>query len=262
MLDVLEKELCAAFCGSLQVHPVPSGMAVSSIFEDSSGDRLSFYISETPDGFQIEDDGSFLADLIARDIPIDTGARGDLLNAILQEGGAYWDADTFEIKTEAFPRDEIASRAIPFLSSLIRVRDLALISRERVRSAFREDFIREVTRRFGDGVDIQENVAPANDLAEFPADVVLTKQDAKKGAIYLVNSSDKLNEALLAWIELEKRRSDIALVAVMEDSDFRGVSRKRFQRAQNRRLPMPFFRGDEEATLEFIRQAMEQPVAA
>lgn len=262
MKEALETELCAAFCGGLEVHAVPSGFAVSSVFTDSSGDRITFYVAETDDGFHIEDDGDFLATLIARDIPITIGVRGEMLEAILAEGRAFWDRETFEIRTESFAQEEIPDRAITFLSALIRVRDLALVTKERVRSAFREDFLRAVTQRFGDQLDIEENKAPANDLAEFPADLVITPRDGgRPGAIYLVNSNDKLNEALLAWKEREELTSDVAMVAVIEDSDLKHLSRKRFQRAQNRRLPMPIFRGDESATLTFIGKELGIVVA-
>jgi len=250
MLQELESKLCSAFCGGLQVHPVPAGYAVSSAFEDSSGDRISFYITETPDGYQIEDDGSYLADLVARDINIETGARGELLKAILTEGQAYWDPDTYEIKSSGVVNGDLPGRAIQFLSSLIRVCDLALITRERVRSAFREDFIRALTTRFGDDLDIRENVAPANDLADFPADVVLTTPDRRVGAIYLVNTNDKLNEAHLAWLESRERHSEVVTIAVLEDME--SISKKRFQRALNRRLPTTIFRGDEEGAMDFV----------
>jgi hypothetical protein len=259
MMELLEKQLCSAFCGGLEVHAVPSGFAVSSIFRDNSGDAISFYISETPDGFRIEDDGDYLSDLAARDIAIDTGARSDMLNAILAEGGAYWDQETFEIRSGVFPKAEIGQRAIGFLSSLIRVRDLELVTRERVRSAFREDFLSAVAGKFSDRVDIIESAAPANDLSEFPADVVLTPKDGgRTAAIYLVNTNDKLNEALLAWRELQDRGTDdVALLAVLEEPDLRQISRRKFQRAQNRSLPMPIFRGDETATMDFIRREMK-----
>lgn len=257
----LEAQLCAAFCGGLQVHAVPAGYAVSTSFADSSGDRISFYICETPDGFELEDDGSYLADLVARDINIESGFRGDLLKAILDEGNAFWDADTFEIKTGSISQKDLANRAILFLSSLIRVRDLAHVTKDRVRSAFREDFINAVTRRFGSKLNIEENTAPANDLSEFPADLVLRTEDGETGAVYLVTTNDKLNEALLAWQEREKRDSPVAMMAVLEDMDMKNISKRRFQRAQNRRLPMPVFRGDEDGTLDFIVSAMQENAA-
>ncbi|MYL97059.1 DUF1828 domain-containing protein [Novosphingobium sp. FGD1] len=258
----LESALCSAFCGGLEVHPISTGYAVSTAFRDNSGDRISFYIEKSADGFDLVDGGDFLPDLIARDIHIEAGMRGDLLTAILAEGLAYWDRDTFEIRSDAIAERDLSQRSIGFLSALIRVRDLALITRERVKSAFREDFLREIGKRYGDQLEVEENVAPANDLAEFPADVVLrSKTGGRPGAVYLINSSDKLNEALLAWQELEHVDANVAMVAVIEDSQFHNISRKRFQRAQNRRLPMPIFRGDEAQTISFIVKEMKAEVA-
>src|SRR5208283_1719204 len=65
----LKRQLCNIFCGSIDVRPVPSGLAISSAFEDSSGDPIGFYVTASEDGFQIEDDGAYLSHLIAKDIP-------------------------------------------------------------------------------------------------------------------------------------------------------------------------------------------------
>src|SRR5207253_1043635 len=115
------------------VNPVASGYAISSVFEDDSGDRISFYLSPSQDGYLIEDDGSYLAHLVAKDIPINEGTRGQLLDAILSQGNAYWDKETLEIKTVSFPEADVTQRVIDFLSSMIRVRDLELLTREIVR---------------------------------------------------------------------------------------------------------------------------------
>ncbi|WP_037476551.1 DUF1828 domain-containing protein [Sphingobium sp. ba1] len=261
--QALEKELCATFCAGLEVHPVPSGYAVSSVFQDNSGDKIAFYLVETPDGFRIEDDGDYLSTLIASDIRIDSGSRGTMLDAILADGGAYWDRETFEIRSSDFPREQAADRSVRFLSSLIRVRDLALVTRERVRSAFREDFLAAIGAKFGDSVEVFEGIAPANDLGEFPADIVLKPRNGgRTGAVYLVNNTDKLNEALLAWRELEDYPgADVAIMAVLEDREMKSVSRMKWQRAQNRHLPMPVFRGDEGGMLNFIRKELRMQVA-
>lgn len=258
--ETVRKTLCAAFCEGMEVHAVPSGLAVSTPFTDSSGDAITFYISQSPDGIVLEDDGDFLAGLAARDMPITVGARGQLLDAILAEAGAYWDRETLEIKSPPF-QDDLNGRVTGFLSALIRVRDLALLTRDRVRSAFRDDFIDAARKAFDDSVSISENEAPIAALREFPADVVLrpavNDNDARIGAIYLVNSNEKLNEALLAWIEMnETERDAVALFALIEDPDMRNLSRRKFQRAQNRRMPMPIFREDEGHAIGWIKEAM------
>ena len=126
--DEIERRLCETFCGGISVNPLAAGYAISSVFEDNSGDRLSFYLMPgSDDQYAITDDGSYLAELIARDIPIQVGQRGQMLEAILHKAGAYWDRDTFEIKTQEFPKQDIPNRLIEFLSGLIRVRDLELL---------------------------------------------------------------------------------------------------------------------------------------
>ncbi|MBH0112741.1 DUF1828 domain-containing protein [Novosphingobium sp. YJ-S2-02] len=262
MTGAFEKELCAAFCGGLEVHPVGVGYAVSTAFRDNSGDRLSFYIETGGDGFDLVDGGDYLPELVARDIHIAGGTRGDLLNAILSEAGAYWDRETYEIRADGVAEADLAVRSIQFLSALIRVRDLSLITKDRVKSAFREDFIREVTARYGEEFEIEESAPPTKDLEEFPADVVLRSiNGGRPGAIYLVNNSDKLNEALLAWQEVHKIRADVAMVAVIEDNRMTNINKMKFQRAQNRRLPMPIFRGGERDTVEFIADEMRTRAA-
>lgn len=251
----LQQSLCRSFCQAITVTTVPTGYAVSTAFEDNSGDRLTFYISENPDGYVIEDDGDYLATLVARDIPITEGTRGQLLTSILEENGLYWDRDTYEIKSKLFEGQRIGENALAFLSALIRVRDLELLTREAIRSTFREDFVRELDTRAGHLVKIEEDTIVDRDFSEFPADLVVrpTEPGLKPAAVYLVNNNDKLNEALLAWQDRNlNNRDDFTIVGVVEDPEMKGISRRRFQRAQNRRLPMPIFRGDEDSAITLV----------
>lgn len=261
--DTLQKRLCAAFCGDISVHPVAAGYAVSSAFKDNSGDRISFYLRETQDGLQIEDDGAYLAELIGRGVPIDQGTRANMLDAILAQAGAYWDRETYEIKSTAVPEKDVPARMIDFLSSLIRVRDLELFTREVVRSTFREDATLKIENAFGDAAELLEDKPVLSDLSEFPADLVIKPRiaGALPGAIYFVNSNDKLNEALLLLMEGERsRRSDFAVFALIEDANMTPLNRRKFQRAQNRSLKMPIFRGDEDAAMQFIGRELRLPV--
>jgi hypothetical protein len=85
--------------------------------------------------------------------------------------------------------------------------------------------------------------------------------EAKHGAVYFVNSNDKLNEALLLRTEaVLHRRDDFAVVALIEEPDMKVLSRRKFQRAQNRSLTMPIFRGDEDAAMGMIGRRLQLPV--
>jgi Domain of unknown function DUF1828 len=257
LAENLKRQLCNAFCGSLTVRAVPIGLAISTAFEDSTGDRISIYLRSYEDGFLVEDDGEYLAQLISKDVPIDQGMRGNLLDSILDQGGAYWDRDTYEIRSTIFSEPEISQKVIDFISALIRVRDLELLTREIVRSTFREDATASIIERFHDIANISENEPVSREFTEFPADLVIrpthAMEGAVPGAIYFVNSNDKLNEALL--LQMDAQRLDISnfeIVALIEEPDMKMISRRRFQRAQNRSLAMPIFRGDEEAAMTMI----------
>lgn len=263
--EELKKTLCSTFCGGISVQPVATGYAISSAFEDSLGDPISFYLTQSdPDHYVIEDDGGYLAHLIAKDIPIDQGTRGQLLDAILLSGNAHWDRDTYEIRTDAFPSKDVPRRVIDFLSSMIRVRDLELITRDVVRSTFREDATRAIIATLGRAANLIEDEAISKDFSDFPADLIITPHAdfprAKPGAVYFVNSTDKLNEALMLQMEARQLdRSDFEIIALVEDPEMRTIKRKNFQRAQNRELPMPIFRHDEQGAVNYIRRRLGYP---
>lgn len=253
--EALRNNLCKTFCSSITVNPVPSGFAVSTLFTDRSGDPLGFYVVENGDGFRIEDDGEYLARLVGSGLPIDQGQRAQLLEGILEQGGASWDQDTYEIYSDSFAEADLGQRLTSFLSALIRVRDLELLTRDVIRSTFREDATTALEERFGKFARFDENAAINKKLSEFPADLVIRPKDdgAKTGALYFVTSNEKLSEALLLQMEATRlERSDLQIIALIEDSEMRMLSKKKFQRAQNRSLSMPIFRGDEDAAVERI----------
>jgi hypothetical protein len=254
----LKNALCAEFCSAFEIHPVASGYAVSSVFTDRSGDRISFFVVTEGESYRLEDDGEYLARLVASGIEIERGQRGQLLDAILESEDAYWERDTFEIKTGAFGEAALAKRASSFLSALIRARDLELLTRDFVRSTFREDATTAIIERLGQVANIDQDIAVHKDFADFPSDLVIKpKRLGKPGAIYFVSTNEKLAEALLLQQEAKlKARTDFSVVALVEEPNMPLISRRKFQRAQNRDLAMPIFRGDEEAALDQIERKL------
>ena len=262
--DGLKKTLCRTFCESVQVNPVPCGYAISAGFRDRSGDPIGFYLVETPEGFRIEDDGSYLAELIAQRIAINDGQRGRLLDAILAQAGAFWDRETYEIASESFSAKEIGERATQFLSALIRIRDLEYLTADVVRSTFREDALAELTEQFGSIAEFAEDEAVDFNLNDFPSDLVIRpKKDGrpKIGAVFFANTSAKLNEALLLQLMLEKLgRNDVKTIAIIEDSNLGRIGQRFYQREQNRSVSMPIYRGDERAAIAFVGRLLDLPV--
>lgn len=266
-VDDLKRKICHAFCGGVTVRAVGAGYAVGTLFTDNSGDPIGFYLTPDGDRYRLEDDGSYLAQLVARDISIDRGTRGQLLDAVLADAGAWWDKDSYEICTEPFTLGEAAGRMIEFLGALIRVRDLELLTRENVASTFRSDALAMITQTFANVADVASNAPVADEFDEFPADIVLQPKNmeggARAGAIYLVSTADRLNEALLLQMESQASgRTDFSVIGLIEDPEMKAVGHRKFQRAQNRSLAMPIFRGDERAAMAMIgRQLSLKPAS-
>lgn len=240
------------------------GLAVRSPFGDNTGDNVTFYVRETGDGFQLEDDGSYLPHLVASGLDIERGQRRQLLDNILSTSGAYWDPETLEIKS--LPLKDVSDGAVNFLSALMRVRDLELLTREVIRSTFREDALETMSVVLEQHFTFETNAPLSAKFAENPADVVLTPRGGggRRLGVFFVNNPTPFVEAELLHSEIEKEGlgDRFGAAALIEDMPrIQMIGSRRFQRAQNRGLPMPVFRGDEHAAMLALSRASQRNAA-
>lgn len=256
VLDALKR----TFTDAISVRSVPSGLAINSPFYDNSGDHLAFYARDTDEGTVLEDDGSFLPHLIASGIDISSGQRRITLDTMLREAGAYWDPETFEIRTHGIAENNIGEASVRFLSGLLRIRALEFSTRENVRSTFKEDALAAVHEHLSGKFFITERDSLAPDLEEYPADIVLRPRHypAKKSlGLFLVNGPTQFLEAELLHTEIERtqRQDWISAVALIEDlPKVTLIGEKRYQRAINRGLNTRFFRGDERQAITGLQK--------
>lgn len=256
----LEKTLCSTFCQAITVNPVPSGFAVSAGFTDPSGDRIGFYVIADGENYHLEDDGDYLAQLQAMGIDFEKGQRQQLLDSVLQTAGAVWDHDTYEIKTGAFEETKLAEKMVQFLSVLLRIRDIELLTRDFIRSTFREDATAAIVEHFEKVANIDERMPVSTDFPDYLPDLVIRpKTEGRSTAVFLTSTPVPFQEAELLRAEIEKtsRENEFTVVALIEDTDkINVISPRRFQRGINRGLAVSIFRGDEPAAMGAIaRQA-------
>lgn len=252
--ETLSQSICREFCGGLSVSVVPAGFAVSTDIHLDHGDPLTFYISEASEGWLCEDDGDFMASAIASGTFTDKGSRRESLDAILADHGAHLDRDTYQIIREPNTGNESASKAaLAFLSGLIRVRDIILLSRERVAASFADDVREALENTLGERFDLSED-----DDADNPADFLLKdiRTGLRAALIYAVNSDAKLMTALLRHAEQEENEAPV--IAVMQGMGNGQVSNRKFMMAQNRSLLMPFFAANDNGAMKFIESHVLQ----
>lgn len=261
--SALKDVLSRTFLDNIDVRSVPMGLAVRSPFSDGSGDPVTFYVRETGDGYQLEDDGEFLSHLVASGVDIERGQRRQLLDSVLSTCGAIWDPETFEIRS--LPISDVAAASVNFLAALIRVRDLELLTRETVRSTFRDDAIAAIEEQLGERFAIDRNSPLADAFSDNPADLVLSPKGAgRRLGVFLVNSPTPFLEAELLHSEIQRQGASDRFESVALIEDFpkvTAIGAKRYQRAVNRGLPMSFFRGDERASVQALANVASRMAA-
>ena len=260
--ESLRELLSRTFAQSVDVRAVPSGLSVTAPFSDSSGDRLSFYVTQSDDGYAFEDDGFYLSHLVASGIDIERGQRRQLLDTVLEGSGAYWDPETFEIKSR--PTNNVGQSAILFMSALLRLRDIELLTKATVHSTFKEDALALAEDKLGTEFEIETNAPVSAEFNENPSDLVLIpkRPGYRRAGIFLVSGATSFLEAELLHNEIERKGEGkhLASVALIEGIDkLQFVGTQRFQRAVNRGLPTPFFRGDEAQSMAYISRTLRVP---
>lgn len=254
--STIKRQLTRSFCEEISVRHVPSGLAISFPFTDSSGDRIAFYVKENDQVISFEDDGDYLSHLVASGIDLDKGQRSQLLTSVLHQYDAYWDAETFEIKSNSIPKDAAGESAVKFVSALLRVRDIELLTKDFIRSTFKEDATQAIKSQFDHSMvfSVEERAPVSKEFSDYPADLVLRNHKSGKSlAVFLVNNATQFLESEILHSEIERSNfhKSFNSVALIEDIDkINGaIGAKRYQRAINRGLPTAFFRGDEDAAM-------------
>jgi hypothetical protein len=254
--EALRTELCRAFCSDLSVAHVPSGLAVSGALEDRSGDRIIAFVERLGDGWRLADDGQFLAELSGRGVDWKRGSRADFIRQVLASATASVVPNDTQIATATEVEPPKPRAVIQFLAALVRVRDVAFWTQERVRSTFKDDAIAALEAKFGTMATLARSVPVTPDLGDFPADVLIAPNDARlpRTAVFLVQTVDALNEALMLWQEARLRGTrDVRVAALIEDGAVTMGSPK-VQRTVNRIDAVAFFRGDEQAAMDRIER--------
>lgn len=231
-VEDLSAALRRRFCAELDVSPVPMGYAVSTGFMMPDGDPLSFYIVPGDDGrFVLEDDGTVLPTAMASGLDLKSPVREQLLRGILAEEGVRFDSD-LAMRTAPVEGSQLGPTAMRFVSALIRMRDLALLSRENVAASFADDVKRALAPKLPPDLAIDE---PEPGSAS--ADLVLRRPSngLKAARIYAAGSDLRMMDALVE--HQARRRGESPVIAVVDRRRGR-VSETRFNVATNRGLLM------------------------
>lgn len=156
----LRKLLCERLCADVRLTRRPDGaLMLSTHFEFPDGDRFPIHVSETGiGGIRLSDRGHTLTH-ISYDHDVDAfleGARGQLLERIVDETGVERDGGAFRVDT---PLERLPEAVFRFGQALTRIYDLTFLSRYRVKSTFYDD-LTEVLKNLVGEDRIQADYVP------------------------------------------------------------------------------------------------------
>jgi hypothetical protein len=183
----LEQALCRAFCDGITVSRVPAGLAVSTGFEDASGDRIGFYlVTDNETGlYRIEDDGALVPTLMATGVNVFRGGRAKVFQTLLEQGRIEFDEASRELRTGWLAEADVPAAAMRFVALLMRVASLSSTTPEMVSANFRDDAIARIKAELSRDFVISEDQPVDTNLAEFEPDVVLTAEGKNAVAVFI-----------------------------------------------------------------------------
>lgn len=229
----VKKEICSAFCDGLSIREIPLGYAITTPFSWLHGEPLVIFGEKAGGLVRMRDGGDTLTILedFAGDLTTET--KMDAMRQLAIEHGVLFDEDKSLFVSDWTEELNLGGSAIRFMSFLNRIQDLALLSRERVTNAFREELFNAIKERFGARFFVREREALSRDHREFTADIVI--RDARiQAAVYAATSEVNVLEALLTeQVFKEGREVKTVPVVVFEDFMQSKVKTKTRRRVMN-----------------------------
>jgi Domain of unknown function DUF1828 len=254
MIAVMKEEICKAFCDDLHVRQTAAGYAISTPYESVSGEPIGFY-AIGPDEmgrFRLVDDGATITFLEAAGASLDgSTTRQNAFDELLSEYGAIYDDNMGELRIPDLEERELPLASLRFMALLLRLRDLLLMTRERVESTFREDVINALRERLGGRATIKEEEPAIPRIADVVPDLLLEAPNHRPVALFIAQTDGRVNEAIyLQMVATLEAKFPLSVIAMLEQDS--SVTRNLRQRADNRLDAVPRYRRDEHAAIERV----------
>lgn len=249
----MKEDLCQTFCDNLRIRNVPAGLAVSTAFLTSSGDRVGFFIS--PDKLEglsrIYDSGMQLVMLEASGFNWRSGQRAVVLEQLRSTYGVSLDHEAKRFYIGELDHTSLPAAAMRFVAFELRLEDFALMTEARVASTFRDDVSRLLRETIGDRAVIRERAPIRPELSDFDADFVVEPKGRPPVGIFLGTSDVRVLEAVIVQMRAQHEVHMPCAVVVILERD-RSVSSIVRRQATNRVTAITEFRGDEIAAIQKV----------
>jgi hypothetical protein len=247
----VKNKLCAAFCDGLSIRQVRAGLAVSTVFSGSDGDRIGFYIirNRETDLYRIEDSGVLLPMLEASGFSLKSETRTEAMNRLLEDYSVEIDYEGREFAIEGLTEDDVPTASLRFVAFMLRARDFMLITEAQVANTFRDDVRRALHEMIAERATmpmppmLTEKAPISPELQEFDADFVIRSGKRPPVGVFLGTSDARLLQAMLIQMRAKHEvRIPCSIIALMERD--KGISANIRQQASTRLSGLAYFTSD------------------
>jgi len=239
----LKKEICRAFCDGVEVSFFRGGMAVSTPYYNSFGDKIGMYVLEQDNGqYRIIDNALTVAFLENQGVNLDNTSKNEAFNLLLKQYDVTYDEELGELFKDNLHEKVLPKSILDFSALLLRMDDLLFLTKERVENTFKEEVKNAILKELSGKVRIVENQPVYDTLAEVVPDMVFYPIDRVPVALFLANNESKLWQAIhLRMIANYEFNLDISVVAMLENDRTGNQNIRR--KADNRLDAIPRYEG-------------------
>lgn len=239
------------------MREVPMGYVIRTPFKGDDGDALALYLRRDPSNptlYRLEDDGGTVAALQEYGVALDNEQRAAEFNRLLDEHGCLFDEEEYVIHTEYAEEKKTPAMFLKFMSLMMRVTDLRMLSRDRVRETFKADLQDFIEELFSGTAKVERDASPSSDLKDYVADVVVSAAETKL-AIYAGTTEVKALEALVLWQELARQGiGGIVPVVILETSKPQQIKARTLSRIMNSEVTLASMDGSKWDVSQKLRQ--------
>tara|TARA_R110002110_G_scaffold3305_4_gene16858 strand:- start:2824 stop:3537 length:714 start_codon:yes stop_codon:yes gene_type:complete len=237
---------------------VPVGYAVATPVAWFSGDQITFYVRIEGDMARLEDSGTLLLELESQGLDLTSESRREALSDIMGAHCVTLDEEDCLFLSEWVPVDNVASLVPEFLAFLTRSQDLTLLSRDRVRSTFREDLAEALQEGFGDSATITFSEPLIADLPQYRVDIVVRHKNGKIAAVFPATSDATVLRAVLFSVEMERHNiTGIVPFLVYESMKQGAVTNQSREIATNADLEFGVWSGGSDAVVGKVQRYLQ-----
>lgn len=258
-------ELLAQFKKSVcdQVRIEQEGLdryRVFTPFRFSDGDMFVILFKRREDEWVLSDEGHTFMHLsyIFEDRDLRSGTRARLIENALSAFGVTEDDGELYVPAE---EGQYGDALFSFVQVISKITDLTYLSRERVRSTFKQDFstfFEQFHSRFSLQFDWYDKVRDPE--KKYPVDCVLTNDD-RRVFIFALSSDRAVDAATIALLTFEKWGIRARSIGIFEDQqEISRISLARFSDVGDKQFSS--LRGNEERITNYLSDEIAAPACA